>query len=258
MQRAGKIALVTGAGSGIGAAVSDALVDGGASGLVLVDVEAEPLESRAAALRARGVTVLCRLHDVADPQAWAETEAAVLEQFGGIDQAVANAGVSHGSVIVEQTFEDWRRVLSANLDGAFLTLRSGLRLMRDGGAIVVVASASALKAEPGTSAYAASKAGALQLAKVAAREAAPRRIRVNAILPGGVKTPIWRGMPFFQDLAEELGGEAAAFERMAALATPLGRYAEAGEIAGLINFLLSDQASNVTGAALVADGGYSA
>ena len=120
----------------------------------------------------------------------------------------------------------------------------------------MVASAAALKAEPGIAAYAASKAGALQLARVAAKEGAPDRIRVNAILPGGVQTPIWRDVPFFQQLVQETGDEQAAFDRMAALATPLGQYATADEIANQIAFLLSDAASSMTGAALVVDGGY--
>jgi 2-keto-3-deoxy-L-fuconate dehydrogenase len=258
MQHRGKVGLVTGAGSGIGCAVVEALVYAGSAGLVLVDVDAPAVTALAEAMLAKGVRVLSRVHDVADPSAWSETEDVARETFGSLDFAVANAGVAHGASIVEQAFADWRRVLSANLDGAFLTLQTALRLMRDGGAVVAVASAAAVKAEPGTSAYSASKAGVVQLVKVAAREAASRQIRVNAILPGGVKTPIWRNVPFFQELVRKEGDESAAFDRMAALATPLGRYAEAREVATLIAFLLSDAASNVTGAALVCDGGYSA
>ncbi len=126
----------------------------------------------------------------------------------------------------------------------------------NGGAIVVVSSASAIKAEPGVAAYGASKAAVLQLARVAAKEAAPDRIRVNAILPGGVQTPIWRDVPFFQDLVQQEGDEQAAFDRMAGMATPLGRYATADEIAGQIAFLLSDASATITGAAIVTDGGY--
>ncbi|CAN7262942.1 SDR family oxidoreductase [Phenylobacterium sp. LjRoot219] len=258
MLRHGKIGLITGAGSGIGRAAAETLARSGAAGLVLVDLDASALAAVSEALSAEGLPVLVRAHDVRDADAWMETADAVRDRFGGLDFAVANAGVAHGATIVDQTFADWRRVLSVNLDGAFLTIQTALRLMRDHGAIVAVASASAVKAEPGTSAYAASKAGVVQLVKVAAREVAARGIRVNAILPGGVKTPIWREVPFFQDLAREAGDETVAFDQMAALATPLGRYAEAGEVAGLIAFLLSDAASTMTGTALVCDGGYSA
>ena len=103
----------------------------------------------------------------------------------------------------------------------------------------------------------ASKAAVVQLAKVAAKEGAPDRIRVNAILPGGVETPIWREMPFFQDLIAQHGSEAAAFDAMAAMATPLGRYARADEVAAQIAHLLSDASATMTGAAVVMDGGYS-
>ena len=132
-----------------------------------------------------------------------------------------------------------------------------MRLMRGrGGAIVVVSSASAVKAEAGTASYGASKAGVTQLMRVAAKEGAPLGIRVNAVLPGGVETPMWADMPFFQDLAREHGSERAAFDVLAKTATPLGRYATAEEIAAQIAFLCSPAAATMTGALLVADGGY--
>ena len=122
---------------------------------------------------------------------------------------------------------------------------------------MLTASVSGFKAEPNTAAYGASKAGVIQLAKVAAKEAAPRKIRVNVIAPGGVDTPIWDGLPFFEQLIEQTGSRGAAVEAMAGMATPLARYAEPEEIAGQIGFLLSGMARNLTGAVLVSDGGYS-
>src|SRR5262249_20733833 len=148
--------------------------------------------------------------------------------------AVANAGISDGGTIADFPFERWRRVMSVNLDGVFLTLKTSMPLIKAGGrggAIVVVSSISGVKAEPGVGAYGASKAAVVQLAKVAAKEGAADRIRVNAILPGGVETPIWNEMPFFQALVAEHGSEAAAFTALAKMATPLGRYATAGEVA---------------------------
>ena len=127
--------------------------------------------------------------------------------------------------------------------------------MRDGGSIVAVASAAGLKAEPGVAAYGASKAGLIQLARVAAKELAGRQIRVNAIAPGGVETPVWDAVPMFADGAREIGRN-AAFAEMAAMATPLRRYATTKEIAEQIAFLLSDSAATVTGSVLVSDGGY--
>jgi NAD(P)-dependent dehydrogenase (short-subunit alcohol dehydrogenase family) len=255
----GKVALVTGAASGIGAATATRLSDAGVGGLVLTDRDEDALTAVAARLDRPGLRILSHVGDVTDEDAWLALEEQVRQTFGRLDYAVANAGIAHGEPLAEHSFDAWRRVLVVNLDGAFLTLRSALRLIRHGGrggAIVVVASAAALKAEPGIAAYAASKAGALQLARVAAKEGATDRIRVNAILPGGVQTPIWRDVPFFQDLVRETGDEQAAFDRMAALATPLGRYATPAEVAEQIAFLLSDAAATITGTALVTDGGY--
>jgi len=255
----GKVALVTGAGSGIGAATAARLADSGVGGLVLTDRDAGALTAVAARLDRPDLRLLTHLGDVTDEAAWLALEEQVRGKFGRLDYAVANAGIAHGEPLAEHSFDAWRRVLAVNLDGTFLTIRSTLRLIREGGrggAIVVVASAAAVKPEPGTAAYAASKAGVLQLARVAAKEGAPDRIRVNAILPGGVQTPIWRDVPFFQQLVQEAGDEQAAFDRMAALATPLGRYATPDEVASQIAFLLSDAAATITGAALVTDGGY--
>ena len=245
----GKRALVTGAASGIGAACIQRLVRAGADRFVLVD--REPLDSAALALASDCTTFR---GDVADPALWDEVEASA----GPLDWAVLNAGVAAGGPIAETGFDEWRRVLGTNLDGAFLSLRSAMRLASDGASIVLTASISGVKAEPGTAAYGASKAGVIQLAKVAAKEGAARGIRVNAIAPGGVDTPIWDQTPFFRELVAQHGGDrAAALAAMARMATPLGRYATSEEIAGQIVFLLSDEAATITGAVLVSDGGYS-
>ena len=245
----GKRALVTGAASGIGAACIKRLVRAGADRFVLVD--REPLESAALALASDCTTFR---GDVADPALWDEVEASA----GPLDWAVLNAGVAAGGPITETGFDEWRRVLGTNLDGAFLSLRSAMRLASDGASIVLTASISGVKAEPGTAAYGASKAGMIQLAKVAAKEGAARGIRVNAFARGGVATPIWDQTPFFRELVAQHGGDrAAALAAMARMATPLGRYATSEEIAGQIAFLLSDEAATITGAVLVSDGGYS-
>ena len=248
----GRIALVTGAGSGIGAATAARPAAAGIGSLILTDRDGGAVDDVAARLDRPGLRLLARSADVADEGAWLALENEIRGVFGRLDYAVANAGIAHGEPLANHDFEAWRRVLAVNLDGAFLTLRSALRLIREGGrgrAIVVVASAAAVKAEPGIAAYGASKAGAPQLARVAAKEGAADRIRVNAILPGGVETPIWRGMPFFDQLVQESGDERAAFDRLAAAATPLGRYATADEVANQIAFLLSDAAATIIGAA---------
>ena len=127
-------------------------------------------------------------------------------------------GIAHGEPLADHSFDAWRRVLSVNLDGVFLTLRSSVRLIRAGGrggAIVVVSSAAAVKAEPGIAAYGASKAGASSSLASRPKSARPTGSGVNAILPRGVQTPIWRSVPFFQQLVQETGDEQAAFDRMA-------------------------------------------
>ncbi|MEQ7872962.1 SDR family oxidoreductase [Sphingomonas sp. ASV193] len=232
-----KTYLVTGAASGIGAACAARLAAAGHR-LVLVD--------RAAI----GGPHAAHRGDVADPAFWQALP------LPALDGAVLCAGVSGAGTIAAFGFDDWRRVLSVNLDGMFLSLKAALGAVRDGGSIVALASVSGIKAEAGTAAYGASKAGVIQLVKVAAKEAAARGVRVNALAPGGVDTPMWDSMPFFAGLVEEAGGRDAAIAAMAG-ATPLGRYASADEIAAQAEFLLGEAAATITGAVLVGDGGYS-
>jgi len=169
---------------------------------------------------------------------------------------VLNAGIAGGGLLPQTTLQDWRRVMAVNLDGAFLSLRSALRLIADNGSIVLTASVAGLKGEPGAASYAVSKAAVIQLAKVAAKEFAPRGIRINAIAPGGVDTPIWDDLDFFKGLVAQTGSREAAIAAMAKVSSPLGRYATADEIAAQVGFLLSDAAATITGTVLVSDGGY--
>jgi NAD(P)-dependent dehydrogenase (short-subunit alcohol dehydrogenase family) len=242
------VALVTGAASGIGAATATRLAAAGARKLILVDTEEERL-------RDFGFTLACErqpiVGDVADPDLWREAD------LTGLTHAVVNAGIGAGGPILESSFEDWRRVMSVNLDGAFLTLQAAMRAMRDrGGSIVLTASAAGLKAEPGIAAYGASKAAVIHLARIAAKEGGPMNIRVNAIAPGGVETPIWQGVPMFMQLVENLGSEERAYAALASATAPTRRFAKPDEIAAQIAFLLSDACATVTGACFVSDGGY--
>lgn len=244
MRFQGKSILVTGAASGIGKAIAELLASEGAERLILIDANGEALDA---------LSVDCKVDrlvgDVSEPHFWSGLK------IGPLDHAVINAGVAGAGLIADLEFGEWRRILSVNLDGAFLSLQAALLTMNDGGSVVAVSSAAGLKPEPGVAAYAASKAGLIQLARVAAKESAARRIRVNAIAPGGVETPVWDAVPMFADRAREIGRE-AAFAELAAMATPLGRYATADEIAEQIAFLLSHQAATITGSVLVSDGGY--
>jgi len=248
----GKVVLVTGAASGIGAAFARLAAREGAAGLALLDRNAQGLEALAGDL---DCPTLLASGDVGDARVWAAFEFDIAERFGSIDLALASAGIGHRmQPIAELDPEAWSRVIAVNLTGAFLTLRTGLRLMNEGGAIVLIASSMGVKPSPGTAGYGASKAALIQLARIAALEAAPRRIRVNAISPGGVETPIFRDQAFFGSLVEQTGSERAAFDALAAR-TPLGRYSSPEETAALIAMLMSDEASQITGANLVADAG---
>ncbi len=258
LDRLNPVTLITGAASGIGAACASLLSRRSEGGLILVDFDEAQLDKTADSLSQPPERVSTLAFDVADPDRWADAAHFIQAQYGRLDWAIVNAGVAHAAPIAETDLVDWRRVMSTNLDGAFLTLRAVMPLMREnaqGGSIVVTGSAAALKAEPGVGAYAASKAGLLQLMRVAAKEGAGDNIRVNAIAPGGVETPMWSNMPWFQDLVKERGSERAAFDSLAQMATPLARYAAADDVARLIIMLLSD-ASPITGATLVVDGGY--
>lgn len=247
----GAVALVTGAASGIGAAAATCIAGRGAKKLILMDRDEDRLRDFAFSLPCERQMLI---GDVADERLWAEAD------LTGLSHAVVNAGIGAGGRIEELSFSEWRRVMAINLDGAFLTLQAAMRAIRaggKGGAIVLTASAAGVKAEPGIAAYGASKAAVLHLARIAAKEGAEANIRVNAIAPGGVETPIWSGLDMFADLVRQTGSEEAAYRALAGTATPLGRFARPEEIAAQIAFLLSDEAAFVTGAMLVADGGYS-
>lgn len=244
----GKTALITGAASGIGAACARWLDSQGIGRLVLVDLDADGLSALELACECRVLA-----GDISGEALWDRLEQSV----ESLDYAVLNAGIAGGGLLPQTTLADWRRLMAVNLDGAFLSLRSTLRLMRDGGSAVLTASIAGLKGEPGAASYAVSKAAVIQLAKVAAKESAPRRVRVNAIAPAGVDTPIWDDLDFFKGLVAQTGSREAAMAAMAKVSSPLGRIATAEEIAGQIGFLLSDAAGLITGTVLVSDGGYS-
>jgi len=238
--------LVTGAASGIGEAVAAAFEREGAE-VIRADI----------AYAMSGTAGEVHL-DVADESDWERT----MESAGRLDAVAGCAGISAAWTIAETTLAAWRRVMAVNLDGAFLTLKHGARAMREGGgSVVVVGSASGVKAVPNASAYCASKAAVRMLVKSAALELRAEGIRVNCVSPAGVVTPLWRTMPFWKDLVEKHGGEEGAWNALGgadAGKPSIQRMAFPAEIAEAVVFLSCAQAAHITGADLAVDAGYTA
>jgi NAD(P)-dependent dehydrogenase (short-subunit alcohol dehydrogenase family) len=248
----GKVALVTGAASGIGAATARLLSLRGArvTGGDLVVPEdpregEDPVEIRRVRL------------DVTEEADWDRVVADLMDREGRIDVLVHSAGISAGSPLHQTSLADWRRVLKVNLDGSFLALKHGIRAMTEtGGSIVLLGSASGIRPSPGAAAYSTSKAAVSMLGRAAAKECRANGlpIRINVVSPAGVKTPLWESMPFFQDLVAEHGSVDGAFAAMTEGGG--GRFADPMEIAEAIAYLASDAARNVTGVELPIDDGF--
>lgn len=237
---AGKVAVVTGGASGIGLSTTRRLVaDGGR--VVVGDVDEQALGTVAAELGEPVITLRCDVTVEADVERLADTAAA---RFGGLDIAFANAGIGSAARLVDADVAEWARVLDVNLTGPFLTIKHAARHMGRGGSIVVTASLNAVQPGVGMGAYCSSKAGVAMLVQVAALELGPAGIRVNAVGPGLVRTPLTEG-------AFHLPGIVQEYEEN----TPLGRHSSPEEIANLVAFLASDEASFISGSLHLVDGG---
>jgi NAD(P)-dependent dehydrogenase (short-subunit alcohol dehydrogenase family) len=247
-----KVAIITGAASGIGAGTAEVFNEQGAR-LVLVDRDADGLEATARSLPAAPGNVVTYAGDVADPETARAAERLAQETFGGADILFNNAGVMTSGEFRDVDEAAWDDVLDINLRGIYLMCRAVLpgMLERGRGAIVNTSSVMAFLTEPGYEAYTTSKAGIIGLTKALAVSYATRGIRVNCICPGWVDTPM------NQRLAEELGG----IDKLTPLILkqqPNGRMLSPREIGNAVAFLASDDASGITGAALYVDGGASA
>jgi len=249
----GKVALVTGAASGIGRASAVTLASEGAK-VVVTDVDDQDGEEAAHDICQAGGDAIFQPLDVADAT---QVETAVrrsIDHYGRLDCAHNNAGtegpVEGSRGTLETTEAEWDRLMAINLKGIWLCMRSEIPRMleQNGGAIVNSASISSLVGSTsGFVAYSASKSGILGLTRSAALEFAPRNIRINAICPGYITTPLWE--KYFDDEAVE--------KRVTGL-QPIGRMGTAEEVAEAVAWLLSDAASLVTGVAFPLDGGFTA
>ena len=259
----GKVALVTGAAKGIGAATAKRLAEEGAS-IVCTDVDADAGQAIADEIANAGGAAAFIAHDVTDEAQWEAAVTLAEETFGALHIVVNNAGIAPDSTSIEEkTLESWRHVIAIDLDSVFLGCKWGIRTIKKysgaggGGAIINISSILGLVGQPNASDYNAAKGGVRLLTKSAALECAEAGydIRVNSVHPGYIDTPL------VQDVMAkgEMGGQQIGANEMRELLTmlhPIGRLGIAKEIANAVLFLASDEASFMTGSEMVVDGGY--
>jgi NAD(P)-dependent dehydrogenase (short-subunit alcohol dehydrogenase family) len=251
----GRVGLITGAASGIGAAGAELFAAQGAA-LVLVDLDAERGPRIADAITAQaGRAVFCR-GDAASADDIQRAVRLAVTRFGQLDLLWANAGTGVAKTVPDTTLEEWNRVLAVNLTGAFLLAKFGIPELAaaGGGTMVITGSANSFTADRSWAAYCASKGGLLMLCRALALDHARDGIRVNIVCPGSVRTPLheaWlRGRPDSRPLAEVREEDRAAH--------PLGRFADPEEVARAALFLSCAESSFTTGSPLLVDGGVTA
>jgi len=244
----GKVALITGGASGIGLATAREFHAAGAR-LAIADIA----DASAIARELGGIAIRV---DVTDPAQVEEMVRRTVEHYGRIDVFFNNAGIERHAPIAAMDLEEHRRVIDVDLNGVYYCLQHVIRAMADNegptrGSIINTASVAGLMGAPGLSSYNAAKGGVVLLTKVGALEAAPLGIRVNAVCPGIIRTPM---ADAFGD--GSMGAHTA--DQFAQRVHPLGRMGEASEVAKLVTFLASDDASFITGTAIPIDGGMTA
>jgi len=243
-----KVALVTGAGGGMGLASAKAFAEAGAS-VVLVDINGEAVKEEAEKLKDQGFQALAIECDVSEEEQVKAMVEETVETFGSLDAAFNNAGVNTNYSIdtAEVTFEGYNRIMDTNLRGVWLCMKYELLQMekQGGGSIVNTSSNAGLRGAPGRAVYGAAKHGVHGLTKSAGLEYASRGIRINAVFPGTIETPMVETMVDDGDLSREKIAEN----------TPIGRLGQADEVAQAVVWLSSPAASFVVGQALAVDGG---
>ena len=241
------VAVVTGAAEGMGRAIAWKLGSEGAR-VAICDHNRKALEAAAREMRAHGLRILDRVCDVGDSRQVEEFVSAVGAKWGGIRILVNNAGISKRNPILEPGDETWHEVLATNLTGVYYCTHRALPHFRDGGRIVHISSISGKVGTAGYSAYCASKHGVIGLTRALALELAPRKITVNAVCPGWVRTPMAR-----RDLQETARLEGLSFDAMRRRileGIPLGTMIRPEEVADLVHFLASPSGAAITGQAV--------
>jgi NAD(P)-dependent dehydrogenase (short-subunit alcohol dehydrogenase family) len=246
----GKVAIVTGGAGGIGMATARRFIDAGAR-VVLVDLSAEPLN---AATRELGENAICVVGDVSNPETAERYVREAVAKFGGVDILFANAGIE-GNVraLTETSVEEFDRVLRVNVRGVWLAIKHSVPELakRGGGSIIITSSVAGLVGSPGLTPYVTSKHAIMGLAKCAALELAPLKIRVNTVNPGPVENRMMRSIESQANPSDPESVKSGFLSKVA-----LNRYGTNEEIANVVLFLASDESSYCTGTSIVADGGF--
>ena len=249
----GKVAIVTGGASGIGAACAATLAREGAK-VVITDLDDSRGEALVAEIGSAGGEAIFLHQDVSLEESWPGIIEAAERRFGRLDVMVANAGIGIMCRAVEMSLADWRRQIAVNLDGVFLSVKYAVPAMRraGGGSIIITSSVAGLRGSAGLAGYCATKGGVRLFAKAVAMECAAEAdgIRVNTVHPGVIDTPIWAKL-------SGSGGRNIPIDPndVAKAGVPLGRAGQAQDIANGVLFLASDASNYMTGAELVIDGG---
>ena len=253
----GKVAIVTGAAAGIGAACARRLAKAGAK-LLLTDVDEARGKDLAASIDSSGGRAQFMMHDVCNEAQWSNVTAAVLDRFGRLDIMVANAGIAIGGPLETMTLADWRRQQAVNVEGVFLSVRHAIAPMRKsgGGSIIIMSSVAGLRGAAGLAGYSASKAAVRYFSKSAALELAADNIRVNSVHPGVIDTEIWTKMSEGQR-AQGVSSRIDPHERVK-LIVPSGVIGQPEDVADAVLFLAGDSSRYMTGSEVVVDGGMTA
>jgi NAD(P)-dependent dehydrogenase (short-subunit alcohol dehydrogenase family) len=251
MRLKGKVAIITGAGSGLGRAAALLFAREGAKVVVAANREKDGEQTIKSITEVGGDAILVRV-DVTKATDVEKAIKAAVDKYGKLDIMLNNAGTpGPGKLIADITEEEWNRVISVNLTGVFLGTKYAIpEMLKGGGGVIInVSSVAGVSPRRYTGAYSVAKAAVIQLTRITALEYARKNIRANCILPGPIDTP------FFSKIAGGDPEKIALFKEVVRNEVPMGRFAQPEEIAQVALFLASDEASYITGAAFAADGG---